>query len=144
MTRAYHGYSVAEQKWEIMFDRRLPAVVPMSLRYLARNDGSEQSAGRGSGLTPGADNETEPKDDGRLEQEVLFQTPYMQMTYWPIERRLDTAIWRALFASSALQARQFVVHGHVKVNGRPVRSIFVSELVAIELIKLRCDIQVIY
>jgi ribosomal protein S4 len=47
-------------------------------------------------------------------------TPYMQMTYYPLERRLDTAIFRALFASSVRQARQFVVHGLVKVNGKKV------------------------
>jgi ribosomal protein S4 len=44
-------------------------------------------------------------------------TPYMQQLYWPLERRLDTAIFRALFASSVRQARQFVVHGAVTVNG---------------------------
>ena len=44
--------------------------------------------------------------------------PYMQMAFAPLERRLDTAIFRALFASSARQARQFVVHGAVKVNGK--------------------------
>jgi ribosomal protein S4 len=53
------------------------------------------------------------KRDGRVEQ-----TPYMHMSFHPLERRLDTAIWRALFASSARQARQFVVHGWVKVNGK--------------------------
>lgn len=50
----------------------------------------------------------------------LDRTPYMNMTFWPTERRLDTAIWRALFASSTRQARQFVVHGWVKVNGKQV------------------------
>lgn len=48
-------------------------------------------------------------------------TPYMQMAYYPLERRLDTAIFRAMFASSVRQARQFVVHGLVKVNGKKVR-----------------------
>lgn len=47
-------------------------------------------------------------------------TPYMQMAYYPIERRLDTAIFRALFASSVRQAKQFCVHGLVKVNGKKV------------------------
>jgi ribosomal protein S4 len=42
------------------------------------------------------------------------------MAYYPLERRLDTAIFRALFASSVRQARQFVVHGLVKVNGKKV------------------------
>ena len=46
--------------------------------------------------------------------------PYMHMTFAPLERRLDTAIFRAMFASSARQARQFVVHGLVKVNGKKV------------------------
>lgn len=44
----------------------------------------------------------------------------MNMTYAPIERRLDMAVWRAMFASSARQARQFVIHGMVKVNGKKV------------------------
>ncbi len=44
------------------------------------------------------------------------------MIYAPLERRLDTAIFRALFAASARQARQMVVHGAVKVNGQPVRT----------------------
>lgn len=48
-------------------------------------------------------------------------TPYMQMTFAPLERRLDTAVFRALFASSVRQARQFVIHGAVKVNGKKVR-----------------------
>jgi ribosomal protein S4 len=41
----------------------------------------------------------------------------MNMTFAGLERRLDVAVFRALFASSARQARQFVVHGSVKVNG---------------------------
>lgn len=45
----------------------------------------------------------------------------MQMIYAPMERRLDQAVFRALFASSARQARQFCVHGAVKVNGVKVR-----------------------
>jgi len=37
-----------------------------------------------------------------------------------LERRLDSAVWRAGLASSRNQARQFVLHGHVRVNGRKV------------------------
>lgn len=100
-----------------MFRRTLPAVVPMDHKYLAQNDGSEQALGRGSG-------EDEPTDFSSRRTPQM--TPYMHMTYYPVERRLDTAVWRALFASSARQARQFVVHGWVKVNGKKVRSILVS------------------
>ncbi|KAF1949681.1 alpha-L RNA-binding motif-containing protein [Byssothecium circinans] len=105
-TRAYHGEQIREKKWKRQFRRNLPAVVPMDHKYLARHDGSEQAAGRGAG----ADSQDKPR--------VPPMTPYMQMTYYPTERRLDTAIFRALFASSVRQARQFCVHGLVKVNGK--------------------------
>jgi len=81
----------------------------MDAEYLAMNDGSFESAGRGSGV--------EHEHQKSKPQHI----PYMQMTYAPLERRLDTAIFRAMFASSARQARQFVVHGAVKVNGKQVR-----------------------
>jgi ribosomal protein S4 len=82
----------------------------MDHRYLAAFDGSEQAQGRGSGR------------DAPYPSKSLPSAPYMQMTYAPMERRLDTAIFRALFASSARQARQFVIHGAVKVNGKKVRA----------------------
>lgn len=109
-SRAYHGEQIREGQWSRMFDRRLPSVVPIQHSLLARTDGSEQAAGRGSGLTPKA------SDVSRTHR----PTPYMHMTYWPTERRLDTAVWRSLFASSVRQARQFVVHGSVTVNGKKV------------------------
>jgi ribosomal protein S4 len=108
MTRGYHSPQVREKSWERTFDRRMPAVVPMDYRYLAQHDGSEMALGRGSGLEgPG-----ERRDRRRQ------KTPYMNMAFHPLERRLDTAIFRALFASSTNQARQMVVHGAVKVNGK--------------------------
>jgi len=45
----------------------------------------------------------------------------MNQTNAPMEARLDIAIFRAMFASSALQARQFVIHGFVKVNGKKMQ-----------------------
>ncbi|TKA83974.1 hypothetical protein B0A55_00215 [Friedmanniomyces simplex] len=134
LARAYHNPYVREGQWTRMFDRRLPAVVSMNHQYLAKYDGSEMASGRGMGLdkeprtTRGreddewgmaggeGDRDRDPVQrsfDGRVEK-----TPYMHMTFYPLERRLDTAIWRALFASSVKQARQFVVHGWVRVNGK--------------------------
>lgn len=101
-----------------MFDRRLPAVVPMDFKYLARNDGSEMATGRGMGLE-GTD-EIQTGRPQRAGGRKRAKTPYMHMAFHPLERRLDTAIFRALFASSSKQARQFVVHGWVKVNGKKV------------------------
>ena len=112
-SRAYHGEVVPEQQWERMFSRRTNAVVPMDPQYLAQNDGSEHAAGRGAGV------EKDPRDGNRAR--LPLRTPYTQMVFHPLERRLDTAIFRALFANSTRQARQFVVHGHVKVNGKEVR-----------------------
>lgn len=94
-----------------MFSRRPRAVVPMDPKYLAANDGSAESAGRGSGLKLPRRGNDKFKDEDR-------KIPYMAMTFAPLERRLDTAIFRSLFASSTRQARQFVVHGAVKVNGK--------------------------
>jgi len=37
-----------------------------------------------------------------------------------LERRLDSVVWRCGFASSRAQARQFVLHGHIKINGQKV------------------------
>lgn len=126
-----------------MFSRQLNAAVDMPPQYLAIHDGSEQAAGRGSGLENNkASAEAywpEQHDAGlkrpshnkladlglpvnkALSKPLEEMTPYMQMTFAPLERRLDTAVFRALFASSVRQARQFVIHGAVKVNGKKVR-----------------------
>jgi len=37
-----------------------------------------------------------------------------------LERRLDSVLWRAGMASSRAQARQFILHGHIKINGHKV------------------------
>ena len=37
-----------------------------------------------------------------------------------LERRLDAIIYRAKFAPTVFAARQFINHGHVRVNGRRV------------------------
>src|SRR4029079_16501940 len=37
-----------------------------------------------------------------------------------LERRLDTLVYRAKFVATMFAARQFINHGHVKVNGRRV------------------------
>lgn len=92
-----------------MFNHRIRSVIPMNASDLAADDGSLASAGRGSGL----DNDGSPTHQTR-------PIPYTHMAFAPLERRLDVAIFRALFASSARQARQFVIHGAVTVNGQKV------------------------
>ncbi|KAJ5927400.1 hypothetical protein N7516_009173 [Penicillium verrucosum] len=109
-SRAYHGEQVREGQWKRMFNHRIRSVIPMNASDLAADDGSLVSSGRGSGLDKGG--------------KPAYQTrpiPYTNMTFAPLERRLDVAIFRALFASSARQARQFVIHGAVTVNGQKMK-----------------------
>jgi small subunit ribosomal protein S4 len=37
-----------------------------------------------------------------------------------LERRLDTVVYRAKFVATMFAARQFINHGHIKVNGKRV------------------------
>ena len=52
-----------------------------------------------------------------------------------LEKRLDTVIYRAKFATTVFSARQLINHGHIKVNGKKVNipSYSVSEKDTIEL-----------
>ena len=52
-----------------------------------------------------------------------------------MERRLDTVIYRAKFATTVFSARQLINHGHIKVNGKKVNipSYSISEKDTIEL-----------
>ncbi|KAJ5189732.1 hypothetical protein N7491_008223 [Penicillium cf. griseofulvum] len=109
-SRAYHGEQVREGQWKRMFNHRIRSVIPMNAADLAADDGSLASSGRGSGLGK----------DGKSIYPAR-PTPYSHMTFAPLERRLDVAIFRALFASSARQARQFVIHGAVTVNGQKMK-----------------------
>ncbi|KAK9776634.1 hypothetical protein AB5N19_11180 [Seiridium cardinale] len=119
LLRSYHGEHMKERDWERMFSRRLLSVANMDPRYMAEFDGSEKAAGRGSG-------KDEPPQWDEKEIKAKTITPYMNMAFSPMERRLDIAIFRAMFASSARQARQFCIHGAVKVNGKKVRTLFLS------------------
>lgn len=107
VARNYHGEQLPEKQWQRMFSPRIRSVMPMDPYRLAADDGSAMSAGRGSGLSDQKANKVRP-------------IPFSQMTFAPLERRLDVAVHRAMFASSTRQARQFVVHGAVTVNGKKV------------------------
>ena len=93
----------------------------MDPAYLAIANGSELASGRGSGHKGDPNAPRNAMKEMRDKHKAV--TPYMQMIYAPMERRLDQAVFRALFASSARQARQFCVHGAVKVNGMKVCSL---------------------
>ncbi|KAM3164976.1 S4 RNA-binding domain-containing protein [Lachancea thermotolerans] len=55
--------------------------------------------------------------DASLKGGEIDQTPILLQTFAVLEKRLDFALFRAMFASSVRQARQFILHGNVFVNG---------------------------
>ncbi|KAK9455242.1 hypothetical protein V1511DRAFT_339234 [Dipodascopsis uninucleata] len=90
-TRAYHGDFLTEHQWQGLFSKRL---------------GGAETVSR------------DAEDKGANEEEPL---PLGLQLYAPLERRLDVAMFRAMFASSPKQARQFIAAGDVKVNGIKMR-----------------------
>jgi len=55
-----------------------------------------------------------------FEKAVRAKGPTGENLVVMLERRLDNTVWRAGLASSRSQARQLVLHGHVRVSGRKV------------------------
>lgn len=59
--------------------------------------------------------------DASLKGISVEATPVVLQTYAALEKRLEFALFRAMFASSIRQAREFIMNGHVKVNGVTVK-----------------------
>lgn len=57
---------------------------------------------------------------GILRENALVDDVLALTTKDFLERRLQTIVWRKGFANTPKQARQFIVHGHVAVNGQRV------------------------
>ncbi|SCU96041.1 LANO_0E12266g1_1 [Lachancea nothofagi CBS 11611] len=55
--------------------------------------------------------------DASLKGRETQQTPILLQTFGVLEKRLDISLFRAMFASSVRQARQFILHNSVFVNG---------------------------
>lgn len=91
-TRAYHGEHLTELRWKATFEPNLRSVAQLDLI---------EKIERGVKIPP---------------------TPLQLQTYAVLEKRLDFALFRALFASSIRQARQYILHGNVRVNGVVIKS----------------------
>lgn len=59
--------------------------------------------------------------DSSLKGVDVAPTPMVLQTYATLEKRLEFALFRAMFASSIRQAREFIKNGHVKVNGITIK-----------------------
>ncbi|KAK6460084.1 mitochondrial 37S ribosomal protein NAM9 [Scheffersomyces coipomensis] len=65
--------------------------------------------------------ETVAQLDASLKGSKVAPTPMALQTYASLEKRLEFAIFRAMFASSVRQAREFIIAGNVKVNGVTIK-----------------------
>ncbi|KAK9462867.1 mitochondrial 37S ribosomal protein uS4m [Lipomyces oligophaga] len=112
-TRAYHGEHLTEGTWKNTFERRLTAVSRL---------------GESRGMDGMTSNERDSlTSDGRVvlrNFDFKDTVPISMKLYAPLERRLDIALFRAMFASSPRQARQFVHQGYVKVNGATTKAAY--------------------
>lgn len=61
--------------------------------------------------------ETVAQLDASLKGSKVDPTPMALQTFASLEKRLELALFRSMFASSVRQAREFILGGHVKVNG---------------------------
>lgn len=103
----YQGKSLFQQKWtakqetrayhgEHLTERRWKTLFNPSLESVAQLDASL----KGVDVAP---------------------TPMPLQTFATLEKRLEVALFRSMFASSVRQAREFIKNGHVKVNGVTIK-----------------------
>lgn len=106
-TIKYNGKTLYQQKWtskaetrayhgEHLTESRWKTLFDPNLQSVAQLDASL----KGIGVEP---------------------TPMALQTYATLEKRLEFALFRSLFASSVRQARQFILGGHVQVNGVTIK-----------------------
>ncbi|CAE6445621.1 unnamed protein product [Rhizoctonia solani] len=99
--RAYHGDWIAEKRFQRWF---LPSGLPSTRPSTSATTTKEVQ---------------DYADRKRLPERTSTQpTPVTSLMLVEVERRLDVFIFRCCFATSAWQARQLVVHGKVKLNGK--------------------------
>lgn len=65
-------------------------------------------------------NITEKQFRGLYEEAVRRRGDTIEILIGLLEQRLDTVVYRLKFVPTVFAARQFVNHGHVRVNGRRV------------------------
>lgn len=108
--RAYHGEHIREGTMTQQIPKKLQGVVlPLGDDVTSR--GIMANAGRG----PNEMYEVDADGNRKL------KTPFALQTFAHLEKRLDFAVFRSMFASSVRQAGQFIRQGNVTVNGVKVK-----------------------
>lgn len=104
---SYQGKSLFQQKWTAKQETRA-------------YHGEHLTEGRFKTIFDGK-LESVAQLDASLKGVAVPPTPVSLQTYSVLEKRLEFAVFRAMFASSIRQAREFVLGGHVSVNGVTVK-----------------------
>lgn len=120
LVRAYHGDYIQEKRFKRWW---LPELLP-DIRTRRPNKATELLR-----IANRPKDALKHEEDAKAQDEALARAPVGSLMFQEIERRLDTLVFRACFASSIYKARQLVLHGHVKLNGAKVRSKENSKLV---------------
>ncbi|KAJ1305237.1 hypothetical protein OPQ81_000266 [Rhizoctonia solani] len=100
--RAYHGDWIAEKRFQRWF---IPAGLPST------RPSTSSTATKEVGDYAGRKQPSQQRTTGQ-------PTPVTSLMLVEVERRLDVFVFRCCFATSAWQARQLIVHGKVKLNGK--------------------------
>jgi len=111
--RGYHGDWIPERRfkrWFLPID--LPKLVPSSTAIGASTISATHLPSRAAASSSrrgGAE-----ADDGSEQSQMPTASLFMS----EVERRLDVIVFRCCFARSVYEARNMVIHGKVKLNGR--------------------------
>jgi hypothetical protein len=118
LIRGYHGDHIGQTKFERWY---MPDALPSI--HAARDGAGEAS----SSISKWVEGSRASRAGGRTETDKKLKAmekdgraPVGTMMFSEVERRLDVLVFRSCFASSVWQARSFVVHGKVKLNGETV------------------------
>ncbi|BFZ57309.1 hypothetical protein PYCC9005_004360 [Savitreella phatthalungensis] len=117
-TRAYHGGHLRERQFKALWSQKLAGVSPVTSATGVGSGAGGASGGRRSAYSlPNRSHAANGNLGANANDNQNLSTPLASQTYASVERRLDSVVFRALFASSAMQARQLCVHGKVYLNG---------------------------
>jgi ribosomal protein S4 len=115
LTKGYHAEHLGAKAFERWF---LPEALPRVRSADGTGAVSSELSKWVEGREAAGGRTALRKKIAEMEQEA--SSPVGTLMFTEVERRIDTLVFRACFATSVWQARAFVVQGHVKINGRVV------------------------
>jgi ribosomal protein S4 len=112
LTRGYHGDHITERQWQRLFNaggRWLPT-------GYAGDTNSPSMVGSSSGRTQSLSSSVTRGSINNYSSGLTDNSTIPSLTFAELERRLEVAVFRCLFAPSVMAAHQMIRHGAVQVN----------------------------